>query len=126
MALGTAINLKSVVVVGGLDMMDQAAALAARPHIIIATPGRLCDLIRSSAQGGQWDLGKIKFLVLDEADRLLSPSFADELAFILSRVPEQRQTLLFTATVTDAIMVLKDKAPGKGKQAPFVHLSDEE
>lgn len=106
-------------------MMEQATALAGRPHVVVATPGRLCDLIRSSS-AGQWNLSKVKFLVLDEADRLLNASFAEELGFILSNLPTQRQTLLFTATVTDAIMVLRDREPAKGKQKPFLHLSDQE
>ena len=125
-ALGSAINLKSVVIVGGLDMMDQAVSLAQRPHIIIATPGRLCDLIKSSSSEGQWNLSRIKFLVLDEADRLLSHTFAEELGFIIEQVPIKRQTLLFTATVTEAIMRLKEKEPAQGKERPFLHLSDQE
>ncbi|KAF9325975.1 hypothetical protein BGZ91_002167 [Linnemannia elongata] len=75
--LGKTINLKDVVVVGGLDMMTQAIALSKRPHIIIATPGRLRDHINSS--GDSMNLSKVKFLVLDEADRLLTETFAEDL-----------------------------------------------
>lgn len=105
--------------------MQQATALAGRPHVVVATPGRLADLIKSSSEG-QWNLSKVKFLVLDEADRLLSSTFAEELGYIISKIPTQRQTLLFTATVTDAIIALKEKEPASGKQKPFLHLSDQE
>lgn len=124
-ALGQAINVRSCVAVGGLDMMQQAADLSSRPHIVVATPGRLCDLMKSSSHG-QWNLSKIKYLVLDEADRLLAPSFAQELGFIISAIPQQRQTLLFTATVTSAIMTLREKTPAKGKEKPFLHLTDQQ
>ncbi|KAF9973175.1 putative RNA helicase [Actinomortierella ambigua] len=103
--LGKGINLKDVVIVGGLDMMTQAIALSKRPHIIIATPGRLRDHIMSSG-AEMMNLSKVKFLVLDEADRLLSDTFADDLAGIFNVLPTKRQTLLFTATMTDAILQL--------------------
>ncbi|KAF9961210.1 hypothetical protein BGZ70_008337, partial [Mortierella alpina] len=102
--LGKTINLKDVVVVGGLDMMTQAIALSKRPHIIIATPGRLRDHINSS--GDSMNLSRVKFLVLDEADRLLTETFADDLGGILEALPKKRQTLLFTATMTDAVLEL--------------------
>ncbi|KAG0084343.1 putative RNA helicase [Podila epicladia] len=122
--LGKTINLKDVVIVGGMDMMPQAIALSKRPHIIIATPGRLRDHINSSGASGM-NLSKVKFLVLDEADRLLSETFADDLGGIFSVLPEKRQTLLFTATMTNSILELagpKDSksAPG-AKPAPFVY-----
>ncbi|KAF9336188.1 putative RNA helicase [Podila minutissima] len=122
--LGKTINLKDVVIVGGMDMMPQAIALSKRPHIIIATPGRLRDHINSSGASGM-NLSKVKFLVLDEADRLLSETFADDLGGIFSVLPEKRQTLLFTATMTDSILELagpKDDKPVPGaKPAPFVY-----
>ncbi|KAF9962692.1 putative RNA helicase [Modicella reniformis] len=102
--LGKTINLKDVVVVGGLDMMTQAIALSKRPHVIIATPGRLRDHINSSKDA--MHLSKVKFLVLDEADRLLTETFADDLGGILEVLPTKRQTLLFTATMTDAVLEL--------------------
>ncbi|KAF9085847.1 putative RNA helicase [Mortierella sp. AD031] len=128
--LGKTINLKDVVVVGGLDMMTQAIALSKRPHIIIATPGRLRDHINSS--GDAMNLSKVKFLVLDEADRLLTETFADDLGGILEVLPKKRQTLLFTATMTDAVLELAgptnaDSSDGKSapsnssKPPPFVY-----
>lgn len=117
--LGKTINLKDVVVVGGLDMMTQAIALSKRPHIIIATPGRLRDHINSS--GDAMNLSKVKFLVLDEADRLLTETFADDLGGILEVLPKKRQTLLFTATMTDAVLELAGPTnadSSDGKSAP--------
>ncbi|KAF9562121.1 hypothetical protein EC968_005388 [Mortierella alpina] len=127
--LGKTINLKDVVVVGGLDMMTQAIALSKRPHIIIATPGRLRDHINSS--GDSMNLSRVKFLVLDEADRLLTETFADDLGGILEALPKKRQTLLFTATMTDAVLELAGPSPevangestpsSSAKPPPFVY-----
>ncbi|KAJ3114653.1 hypothetical protein HK100_001588 [Physocladia obscura] len=115
--LGTAISLRLSVIVGGMDMMKQAIELARRPHIIIATPGRLVDLIRSSAD--TVNLKRIKFLVLDECDRLLHESFSDDLAEILNIIPAKRQTLLFTATMTEEIEELNFGSTKNLK--PFVY-----
>lgn len=94
---GSSMGVRSAVVVGGVDMLKQALELQARPHVIIATPGRLRDhLLRPSPP----NLQLIKFLVLDEADRLLDVSFAKDLSFILDLMPAKRQTLLFSATMT--------------------------
>lgn len=120
-ALGAHMNLKAPVVVGGLDLLDQATQLQRRPHMVIATPGRFAELLKS--KGEEWSLSKTRYLVLDEADRLLSSTFAPELAEIFSHLPSQRQTLLFTATATAEIEALARKPPSKGKQKPFVHLT---
>ncbi|KNC82459.1 hypothetical protein SARC_05251 [Sphaeroforma arctica JP610] len=97
-ALGHASNVRAVVVVGGLDMMRQALELARRPHVVIATPGRLADHLLSNSD---ISIKKIKFLVLDEADRLLSETFRAHLDIILRYTPPptKRQTLLFSATM---------------------------
>ncbi|XP_078279996.1 putative ATP-dependent RNA helicase DDX49 isoform X2 [Rhinoraja longicauda] len=105
--LGKPLSLKDCVVVGGMDMVKQAVELARKPHVVIATPGRLADHLRSSAT---FSLKKIKFLVLDEADRLLEQGctdFTQDLEVILRAVPAQRQTLLFSATLTDTLQQLK-------------------
>jgi ATP-dependent RNA helicase DDX49/DBP8 len=81
-------------------MMIQNSALTESPHIVIATPGRLAVHIES---GTEFYLNKIKFLVLDEADRLLEDNFGKQLQTIFSVLPKQRQTLLFSATITDTI-----------------------
>ncbi|SCV72348.1 BQ2448_3885 [Microbotryum intermedium] len=119
--VGAAVNLHSAVIVGGMDMMAQAIELRKRPHVLIATPGRLVDLIRSNKD--EWSLGKIKYLVLDEADRLLTPTFAPELAFLVDQLPSQRQTLLFTATLTEPVIALQKRQAIPGKAPPFMHVS---
>ncbi|KAH9894481.1 DEAD-domain-containing protein [Cubamyces lactineus] len=117
--LGAPLNLRTAVVVGGIDMMAQALELGNRPHVVVATPGRIVDLLKSTS--GEWDLSRIKFLVLDEADRLLTPSFAPELSYLFNILPKERQTCLFTATLTDAVERVADAPPRPGKQKPFVH-----
>ncbi|XP_064390499.1 probable ATP-dependent RNA helicase DDX49 [Halichondria panicea] len=104
---GSHIGLKDVVVVGGIDMMKQGLSLAKKPHIVIATPGRLADHL---ANTDTVSLKRIKFLVLDEADRLLDPSFEEALEVIFDHLPKKRQTLLFSATLTDTIGRLREVA----------------
>ncbi|KAG8746553.1 putative RNA helicase [Ceratobasidium sp. 428] len=121
--LGGPLNLKTAVIVGGMDMMEQALELGRRPHVVVATPGRLVDHMNSS--GEEWSLSRLKFLVLDEADRLLTDTFAADLAAILSKTPKERQTCLFTATWTPAVENLANAEPQTGKQKPFVHRMTE-
>lgn len=92
-AIGTSIGAKSVCIVGGVDMVPQAIALAKKPHIITATPGRLVDHL-TSTKG--FHLRDLKNLVLDEADRMLSMDFEEEINTILSYSnKENRRTMLF-------------------------------
>ena len=85
-------------------MINQASALAQRPHIVIATPGRLADILTDPLNNV---FTRVKVLVLDEADRLLDSSFELALAVIFSCLPPSRRTLLFSATVTHAITQLR-------------------
>lgn len=71
-AISAAQTVKAILVTGGSDMRAQAIAIAQRPHVIVATPGRLADHIRSSGEDTWCGLRRVKFLVLDEADRLLA------------------------------------------------------
>ena len=87
-----------------MDMINQASVLAQRPHIVIATPGRLADILADPHNNV---LKRVKVLVLDEADRLLDSSFEPALAVIFACLPPSRRTLLFSATVTDAITQLR-------------------
>lgn len=137
--LGASLNLRTAVIVGGMDMMTQALELGNRPHVVVATPGRIVDHLKSS--GGEWDLSRIKFLVsgilsrsvfievhfkvLDEADRLLTPTFAPELSYLFSILPKERQTCLFTATLTPAVETLAEAPPRPGKLKPFIHRMTE-
>ncbi|EPS44734.1 hypothetical protein H072_1255 [Dactylellina haptotyla CBS 200.50] len=136
-ALGSPQNLKLCLVIGGVDMRTQAIALAQKPHVIIATPGRLADHIRSSGEDTIAGLRRVRFVVLDEADRLLEEGFAEELMECLSVVPDQfgdpkkgrpaRQTLLFTATVTESVRALKageGRTREKGGREVFVSEID--
>eukprot|EP01039_Chlorochromonas_danica_P017904 gene17904-21418_t len=92
-ALGASIGLSSLCLVGGIEMIDQAIALAKRPHIIIATPGRLLDHLRNTKG---FNLRTLKFLVIDEADRMLSLDFEKEIQDILRVIPEDRRSYLFS------------------------------
>merc|ERR550525_2352930 len=93
--LGKPMGLRVVVVTGGRDTIRQSQDLDKRPHIIVATPGRLADHIENNST---FTLSKLKYLVLDEADRLLEGNFDGQLSTIIPALPEKRQTLLFTAT----------------------------
>ncbi|CAN0009958.1 unnamed protein product, partial [Discosporangium mesarthrocarpum] len=96
-ALGALMGLRQAVVIGGVSILDQSVELARRPHIVVATPGRLRDHLQGP---GAPPLHKCRYLVLDEADRLLAPTFQSELRCIAGLLPEDRQTLLFSATMT--------------------------
>ena len=121
-ALGAPMNIRVALIVGGEDYIAQTIELSTMPHFIIATPGRLAhhlindnnnNNISYSNSGNNTNklvqsLKRLKFLVLDEADFLLTETFADDLQTIISNLPrkEDRQTLLFTATVTDQVKSL--------------------
>ncbi|KAI8610557.1 P-loop containing nucleoside triphosphate hydrolase protein [Chytriomyces sp. MP71] len=93
--MGKHTDLRSVMLVGGGTMDDQFAALANNPDIIIATPGRLMHLLIEM----NLDLRTVEYVVFDEADRLFEMGFAEQLREILYKLPESRQTLLFSATL---------------------------
>ncbi|XP_049836380.1 probable ATP-dependent RNA helicase DDX49 isoform X1 [Schistocerca gregaria] len=98
--IGKAISLKHSVIVGGMDMMIQGQELDRKPHIVVATPGRLADHLES---GNNTSFKKIQFLVLDEADRLLGGQFDEQMRTIFSALPRKKQTLFFSATMTDTL-----------------------
>ena len=88
--------------VGGMDMRDERRALERGAHIVVATPGRLRDhIMRNSI-----DLSQCRAVILDEADEMLDLGFREDLEFILGEAPEDRQTLLFSATVPPQIAKL--------------------
>ncbi|CAO3595232.1 unnamed protein product [Absidia cylindrospora] len=86
--------------VGGLSVKQQEADLKLKPDVVVATPGRLIDHIRNSMGFG---LDRSEILVMDEADRMLEDGFADELGEIIKSCPPSRQTMLFSATMTDNV-----------------------
>jgi ATP-dependent RNA helicase DDX49/DBP8 len=94
-----------------MNMVQQATELNRRPHVIVATPGRLLDHLLSNPD--VLYLKRLKYLVLDEVDRLLDETFAKPLSKIISLLPKTRQNLLFTATMTKEIQALEfsDRAP---------------
>lgn len=96
---GPAHGIRAAVVVGGLGMNPQAAALRQRRAVIVATPGRLIDHMEQ----GNADLSTVETLVLDEADRMLDMGFRPQLEKILSRLPARAQTLLFSATMAGEV-----------------------
>ncbi|WP_140633026.1 DEAD/DEAH box helicase [Methylibium rhizosphaerae] len=95
-------QLRSTVVFGGIDMAPQTAELKRGVEVLIATPGRLLDHI----QAKNCSLGQVEYVVLDEADRMLDIGFLPDLQRILSYLPQQRQTLLFSATFSPEIKKL--------------------
>jgi len=86
-------------VYGGSSIEKQIKALKSGAHIVVGTPGRLLDLIKRKAL----KLNQIETLILDEADEMLNMGFLEDIESIISRLPEERQTLLFSATMPDAI-----------------------
>lgn len=89
-------------VYGGVSINPQISCIEAGVDILVATPGRLLDLLYND----KLDLSQLQTLVFDEADRMLDMGFMDEIKRILKRIPEQRQTLLFSATFDEAIFKL--------------------
>ncbi|KAJ4321683.1 putative RNA helicase [Neodidymelliopsis sp. IMI 364377] len=123
-------SMKPILITGGADQREQAINLASRPHIVVATPGRLAEHIKTSGEDTICGLRRVKFVVFDEADRLLTPgkgSMLPDLETCLSVVPPpaQRQTLLFTATVTPEVLALKEQ-PRPGRPPIFVCEVDTE
>jgi len=88
-------RIRIVSVYGGTEIRSQIKALKGPAHIVVGTPGRVIDLINR----GALKIGDIKWLVLDEADEMLNMGFKDDLETILAETPEDRQTLLFSATM---------------------------
>lgn len=103
--LGAYKGVKQLPIYGGQDIGRQIRALKNRPHVIIATPGRLIDhLERRTIR-----LGDVETVVLDEADEMLNMGFLEEIQKILSAVPDERQTMLFSATMPAPIRKLADQ-----------------
>lgn len=121
-AIGKPISLRDCVIVGGKDMVMQGKDLAQKPHIVIATPGRLADHLESC---DTFSLKKIKYLVLDEADRLVDGGFDGQLKTIFSSLPptNERQTMYFSATLSDSLQKIRELAASKGRE-PFVWPSE--
>jgi ATP-dependent RNA helicase RhlE len=101
-AYGRYLRLQTALAIGGVPMGGQVRALSNGTDVLVATPGRLLDLVKSNALR----LGGVEFLVLDEADRMLDMGFIQDIRKIVAKLPAQRQTLLFSATMPGAIAEL--------------------
>lgn len=99
---GTYLPLRCTVIFGGVSQVPQVERLRRGVDILIATPGRLCDLINQ----GYVDISQIEVFVLDEADRMLDMGFIRDVKKVLNVLPKKRQTLLFSATMPKEIEVL--------------------
>lgn len=103
-AYGRHLRLRHAVIFGGVSQNPQVAALQKGLHLLVATPGRLLDLM----QQGYVSLEAIRFFVLDEADRMLDMGFVHDVKRIIARLPKRRHTLFFSATMPPEIQQLAD------------------
>ncbi len=100
--VGGPLGLRSTVIIGGVSQHAQVKGLRTNPHIVIATPGRLVDLMDQ----GLYKLNKVKIIALDEADRMLDVGFLPQIKKILKTIPKERQVMLFSATMPKSISSL--------------------
>ncbi|MFA4930302.1 MAG: DEAD/DEAH box helicase [Patescibacteria group bacterium] len=100
--IGTPLGLRTTAIIGGASAHIQKKSLRQNPHIVIATPGRLVDLLKQ----GAYKLDKLCVIILDEADRMLDIGFLPQINRILKAAPKKRQTMLFSATMPPTISTL--------------------
>jgi len=100
--IGAPLGLRMATIIGGVSQFPQIKALRHDPHIVIATPGRLDDLMEQ----GKYRLDKVSIITLDEADRMLDVGFLPQIKRIMSTAPSTRQTMLFSATMPKTIAML--------------------
>lgn len=120
---GRHLNLKTLVIFGGVGQKPQTDALARRVDILVATPGRLLDLMNQ----GFIKLNHIKFFVLDEADRMLDMGFVHDVKKVITKLPPRRQSLFFSATMPPEIQALADTIlsnPAKVEVTPVSSTAD--
>lgn len=96
---GQGMNLKSALCIGGTSIKRQMKALKRRPHIVVGTPGRLIDLTKRK----KLHLNSFAAVVLDEVDRMLDMGFVNDMKYMIGRLPKQRQSLFFSATVPQSL-----------------------
>lgn len=100
--IGAPLGLRCAVVIGGASQQVQISALKRHPHIVVATPGRLVDLMNQKVYG----LDRVNIIVLDEADRMLDIGFLPQIKRVFQAMPKERQTMLFSATMPKSISML--------------------
>ncbi|MFT4539429.1 MAG: ATP-dependent RNA helicase RhlE [Planctomycetota bacterium] len=120
--LGKFTNVRSMTVFGGVSASPQIRGLKKRPDIVVACPGRLLDLMN----GGHADLRGIEVLVLDEADHMLDMGFLPDIKRLLARLPERRQSLLFSATMPREIRSLSKNVLRNPHVVELAHSSPAE
>ncbi|MDP3995809.1 MAG: DEAD/DEAH box helicase [bacterium] len=98
--VGSSLGLRTAVLIGGVSIGPQISSLRRNPHIIIATPGRLIDHLHQRTVS----LKNVNILTLDEADRMLDMGFLPQIREVLKSVPKERQTMLFSATLSSEVM----------------------
>jgi len=98
-------SIKTAIVFGGVGQAKQVAAMRSAPDILVATPGRLLDLMNQ----GFIKLDKIEIFVLDEADRMLDMGFINDIRKVVTKLPQKRQTVFFSATMPPEILNLSSK-----------------
>src|SRR5262249_31956765 len=111
-AYGRHVGTSAVLVIGGVSMGAQVRAVQNGVDVLVATPGRLLDLVTSNALR----FGDVEFLVLDEADRMLDMGFIHDIRRIVAKLPAQRQTFLFSATMPRAIGISAHAIHGNKSQ----------
>lgn len=104
-AIGRSVGLRTAVLIGGASMHVQRQHLQRKPHVIIATPGRLLDHVEQRTV----NLADMRVLILDEADRMLDMGFAPQIKRIFAVLPAERQTMLFSATMPQEIVAIAQK-----------------
>lgn len=122
-AYGRYLSLKHMVIFGGVSQYNQVAGLRRGVDILVATPGRLLDLMNQ----GHISLADIEFFVLDEADRMLDMGFVQDVRRIIAKLPSRRQTLFFSATMPPEIQQLANmllKNPAKVEVTPVSSTAD--
>jgi superfamily II DNA/RNA helicase len=122
-AYGRHLRLRSALAIGGVSMGKQVRSLLNGVDILVATPGRLLDLVVSNALR----LNEVEFFVLDEADRMLDMGFIRDIQKIVAKLPVQRQTLMFSATMPQAIVSLTSQMlrdPARVAVTPLATTAD--
>jgi ATP-dependent RNA helicase RhlE len=122
-AYGRHIRLTSALAIGGVPMGRQVRSLMQGVDVLVATPGRLLDLV----QGNALKLGHVEFLVLDEADRMLDMGFINDIRKIVGKLPIKRQTLFFSATMPKDIAELAEamlRDPARVAVTPVAKTAD--
>ena len=103
---GKFMDLRTALLYGGVGYGKQNQDLQNRPDVVVATPGRLLDYLNR----GSLRLGKLEILVLDEVDRMFDMGFIEDVTTIVNKTPRSRQTLMFSATIPDAVKRLSQWA----------------